>query len=251
MTYSSSLADNLAPLILDTSVLINLHASTHGGRILDALPNEILVPEIVAAELEHETSRINGERQFLRDLTATGHALIVPLDDREYGVFGSLVSGSPSLGDGEAATVAIALYRGHKPVIDERKGRMEAKKLAREPGWSLDLFCHSTVLRALGEKASTEALYLALRDGRMRIHEDHCDYVVGLIGVQHALDCNSLPGYKTRRRYWRELICSGETTPVSGGERICSSLPNIGSRLDGHNAVIRTRPKRAEPSSSV
>jgi len=57
MTISSSLMNDETPLVLDTSVLINLHACTYGERILSALPHGIVIPQIVANELEHETSR--------------------------------------------------------------------------------------------------------------------------------------------------------------------------------------------------
>jgi len=205
MTYSSCLSDDLSPLILDTSVLINLHASTHGGRILHALPNDILVPEIVMAELEHETSRANGEHQFIQDLVTTGKVQLAVLSESECEVYATLVSGITSLGDGEAATIAIASCRRHQPVIDERKGRLQASTHCPgyQPGWSLDLFRHSQVVKALGSTESVHTLYLALRDGRMRIHEDHCDHVVGLIGIERALECNSLPGYKARKAEWQ------------------------------------------------
>lgn len=208
MTYSISLADNMTQLILDTSVLINLHASTHGGRILSSLPNDILVPEIVASELEHETSKNNGEHQFIHDLVATGKVRIIALDEREYEVFESLVSGSLSLDDGEAATIATATFRSCLPIIDERKGRQRAQEhlLGKQPGWSLDLFRHPKVVAELGVAQSIEALYFALRYGRMRIQEAHCDHVVSLIGVQRAIECNSLPSYKLRRQQWQELI---------------------------------------------
>ncbi|WP_292531769.1 hypothetical protein [Methylocystis sp.] len=52
MSCSSSLTDNQRPLVLDTSVLINLHACTYGERILTAITNDILVPQIVAGELK-------------------------------------------------------------------------------------------------------------------------------------------------------------------------------------------------------
>lgn len=208
MTYSNFLADNLTPLILDTSVLINLHASTHGGRILSCLPNDILVPEIVASELEHETSKNNGEHQFIQDLAANRKVRLVALDEREYEVFESLVSGSPSLDDGEAATIATAACRSYLPIIDERKVRQRAQEYipGKQLVWSLDLFRHPEVVAKLGAALSVEALYFALRDGRMRIQEGHCNHVVSLIGVQRALDCNCLPGYKVRRQQWRELI---------------------------------------------
>lgn len=206
MTYSNFLDDNMTPLILDTSVLINLHASRQGGRILDCLPNNILVPEIVANELEHETSKNNGEYQFVQDLVADCIVRLIPLDEPEYELFGSLVSGNPTLDDGEAATIAAAVCRNSIPVIDERKGRQRWQEYVtgKYPVWSLDLFRHPNVVAELGTVQSIEALYLALRDGRMRISEENCDHVVGLIGVQRALECTCLPGYKLRRQQWQE-----------------------------------------------
>jgi len=207
MTYSISRADDMMPLVLDTSVLINLYASKHGGRILSSLPNDVLVPEIVASELEHETSKNNGEHQFIHDLVATRKVRIVALDEREYEVFANLVSGSSSLDDGEAATIAAATFRNCRPIIDERKGRQRAQEHVpeKQPGWSLDLFRHPNVVEELGVELSIEALYFALRYGRMRIQEAHCDDVVRLIGVQRALECSCLPGYKLRRQQWQEL----------------------------------------------
>lgn len=208
MTYSIFHANDMMPLVLDTSVLINLHASTHGGRILSALPNDILVPEIVASELEHETSRNNGEHKFIQDLVTTRKIRITVLDEREYEIFESLVSGSPSLDDGEAATIATAAFRICMPIIDDRKGRQRAQECVprKQLGWSLDLFRHPKIVSELGESLSIDALYFALRDGRMRIQESLCDHVVSLIGVHRALECNCLPGYKIRRQQWQELI---------------------------------------------
>ena len=208
MTYSSSLTDNLTPLVLDTSVLINLHASRRGDRILDALPNEILVTEIVASELEHEASKTKAGRQFIQHLVATRRVRIVALNDSEHRLFGSLVSGSASLGDGEAATIAVGVCRRYLPVVDERKGRHRAEAClsGKHPGWSLDLLRHPRVVAALGTRGAADAVYLALRDGRMRIAEADCDIVVSLIGVRRALECNSLPGYKARRVQWKASI---------------------------------------------
>ena len=214
MTYSSGLADDLTPLVLDTSVLINLYASTHGARILGALPNDIFIPQIVADELANEASKTNSAQEFVENMVATHAVRLVDLDETELKVFRLLVSGNLSLGDGEAATIAIAASRGRLPIIDERKGRLQAQ--SRIPGncagWSVDLFCHPRVARSLGTNQTAVALYHALRDGRMRIHEDHCDHVVALIGVQRALECNSLPGYKVRRQRWQHRISLQGTT---------------------------------------
>lgn len=207
MIYSNSLADNFMPLVLDTSVLINLYASTRGVEILDALPNVIVLPQIVTLELEHQTSKKNGEHQFVQDLIAAKNVTLSELGEREYAIFQSLVSGSPSLDDGEAATIAIAASRGYLPIIDERKGRKQAQAHIpdRQLGWSFDLFRHPKATTKLGPALSIDALYFALRDGRMRIDESHCDHVVNLIGVERALDCKSLPGYKARRESWQKL----------------------------------------------
>lgn len=221
MTYSSSITNYQAPLVLDTSVLINLHACRCGGRILCALANEILVPEIVVSELKHETSRSNGEHQFVKDLVADKIVKVVDLDEDGYEIFGSLVVGSSTLGDGEAATIATAARLDCMPVIDDQKGRNQSQVHVADklPAWSIDLFCHPKVVAELGERLGINSLYLALHDGRMRIHEDHCDYVVNLIGAHRAIKCVSLPGYKVRRLQWEERISlsavSGEASNAS------------------------------------
>jgi predicted nucleic acid-binding protein len=208
MIYSSYLNNDSTPLVLDTSVIINLHASTFGEQILSALPNGVLVPQIVVQELEHETSYLNGEYWFILDLIANGKVHLAILEEREYELFEEMISTSPSLDDGEAATIAIAACRGFVPVIDEKKGRARAKDFIpnQAPAWSLDLFRHAQVVAALGEADSIHCLHLALRDGRMRIHSNHCEQVVKLIGVQRALFCVSLPDFKRRRAIWTEEV---------------------------------------------
>ena len=211
MIYSSCLIDNVTPLVLDTSVLINLHASRIGGDIIAALPNDILVPQVAADELQHEKTKVTGQQRFIQRLVATRKARVIEMDEREQTLFSELVSGNSSLGDGEAATIAIGVSRHRLPVIDERKGRLLAQVhlAGKKPGWSLDLFLDPQVMATLGIKEAVEALYLALRYGRMRIHEEHCDRVVKLIGYERALKCNSLPGYKVRRKQWEVSVAAG------------------------------------------
>lgn len=200
MSCSSSLTDIADPLVLDTSVLINLHACKCGEHILAAIPNEIVVPKIVARELEHETSRRNGEHSFLHGLVTKRIVTLASMTDDEYEMFHQLTSKSPSLDDGEAATIAIAAARDLLPVIDEKRGRARASILmkARAPGWSLDLFRHPTAITVLGVHAAIQALYLALRDGRMRIPSESADGVIALIGMERSRDCTCLPGYRER-----------------------------------------------------
>lgn len=202
MTYSSSLNDDFRPLVLDTSVLINLHACAYGHHILNAIPNGIIVPQVVAAELEHETSRTQGEHGFLHGLIADGKVSLGEMTDEENALFANLISGSPSLDDGEAATIAIAAKRQVLPLIDDRKGRAQAIQVlyGQEPGWSLDLFLHPSVTSILGDTAATEALYLALRDGRMRVPVESVGYIIDLLGRERARECTCLPNY--RRIFW-------------------------------------------------
>lgn len=205
MTSSSSLNDIRQPLVLDTSVLINLHACTYGEKVLQALPNDIVIPSTVAEELEKETSRNGGERSFLASMAEKKTLTVTDLTDDEYELFGNLVAGPPSLDDGEAATIAIAATRAFHPVIDERKGRAcaAAPPLSLQPSWSLDLLDHPGVVQSLGDQAVQDAIYLALRDGRMRIPAECSDAVIAKIGLRRALDCSSLPGFKNLQKLHR------------------------------------------------
>lgn len=114
--------------------------------------------DIVAGELDHETSRKNGDHSFLHGLIA--HAV-------------SLMTGE-------------------------------------EPGWSLDLLRHPGVLQSLDEFQASDAVYLALRHGRMRIPAQYGDYVVRLIGRGRALECSCLPDFKSLAR---EAVASGFSHP--------------------------------------
>ncbi|MBY0558589.1 DNA-binding protein [Hyphomicrobium sp.] len=207
MTGSSFLIEEDRSLVLDTSVLINLHASRCGERILQTIPNGFIVPEIVAQELENETSQENGEHGFLQGLIALGLVEIVAMTDEEREVFTDLVGRAPSLDDGEASTIAIASSRRLFPIIDERKGRSRAVLLTfEEPGWTLDLFLHPLVRAGLNSAELSQAVYRALREARMRIGEPRCDQVVELIGIERALECRSLPAYKPRYSEWQARL---------------------------------------------
>jgi len=90
MTFLSFLADERRPLVLDTSVLINLRACGYGERVLAALPNDIVVPEVVAWELRHEASQRNGGDGFVIALHADGRLRLVAMTDEECRLFGTL-----------------------------------------------------------------------------------------------------------------------------------------------------------------
>ena len=198
MIYSSSLTDDRRPLVLDTSVLINLYACSYGERILTAIPNRIIVPEDVARELEHATSRKNGGHDFLRSLITQRMVTLSSMTEVENTLFSDLASGTGSLGDGEAATIAVAAERQFLPLIDDAKARARAIDMLRGevPGWSLDLFLHGSVISRLPGRSAIDALYLALRHGRMRVPAKSTEYLIDVLGIDRARCCTCLPNYR-------------------------------------------------------
>lgn len=194
MNFSSSLSNPDLALVIDTSVLINIHHSTYGVPILSAIPNNIIVPTRVRVEFDQGGL---SDRQFLLNLEKRGLIAVHEMTDEELDLFGQLAS---KLDDGESATIAIAIRRGMLPVIDEKKGRTEAMAHSNsvEPGWSLDLLRHPAVLSSLGEEFAKDALFLALRDNHMRIPEEQAETVISLIGEDRARLCTCLPNYKKR-----------------------------------------------------
>jgi predicted nucleic acid-binding protein len=204
MTCSSFLADTAETIILDTSVIINLHACGLGERILATVPNPVVLPQAVIGELERESKRSDAELAFAKGLVDRQIAELAWLDEHSFGIFERLISGSPSLGDGEAATIALASSKNAVPVIDERKGRNRAAALLSMSAlpWSLDLLIHPALQAVFTEAERIEMLYDALRNGRMRIDDGRCDAVASFIGIQRALQCSSLPNFKTRRNIW-------------------------------------------------
>lgn len=209
MSCLGSTIDIGCPLVLDTSVLINIFASGFPDDVLGAIPNVFLVPDTVAREIRREPE----ELALLDKLFELENVVSTSMASSEEVIFTTLVTGSGSLDDGEAATIAIAIGRDGTPVIDERKGRrvFEGLRAKTAPYWSLDLLHHDQVVRTLGVTRSTDAVYNALRDGRMRICETQCDRVVTLIGAERALHCTSLPGYKNRKAGWQHLLRSNKS----------------------------------------
>ncbi len=193
MNYSSLLTDQSLAWVLDTSVAINLCASTFGLQILSAFANPVVMARIAAEELKQGTTG----RTFLEQLLEAELITISELTDAEYDVFGEL---SLTVDDGEAATIAIAKCRSFFPFIDDQKGRSKTSSAIAglEPGWSLDLFRHPAVISTLGKPAEEDAVFLALKEGRMRIPSSRVDEVIDIIGRDRAALCISIPNYKAR-----------------------------------------------------
>jgi predicted nucleic acid-binding protein len=191
MNFSSIISNHAIPLALDTSIVVNLTACTFGKQIIAAVPNPIIIAQIAADELKPGTP----ERAFLDDLVTSNLVQLTELTDPEYLEYASLIT---TLDDGESATIAFSITRQIFPLIDERKGRAKAteRRPTLDPGWSLDLLRHPNAVTALGSPSDTDAVYLALKEGRMRIPAAQVNNVISLIGRLRASECVSLPNYK-------------------------------------------------------
>lgn len=198
MTTSSCLIKTRAPLILDTSVFINLNGSGACARILDALPNQVMMTLHAVGELIPAPDRSRDDRTDVESHISSARIEVISLNETASERFGELISDSTSpLGDGEAATIAAAEMLGAMAVVDERRARRFL--LAERIATSIDIFSHPEVMSALGVDGHKEALYQALRRSRMSVHESQRDWVINVIGPARAAECNSLPRHKQLR----------------------------------------------------
>jgi predicted nucleic acid-binding protein len=194
---SRNLLTDPAALVADTSAVINLNATGCAREILRALPQPFLVLDVVSSELDRGRERGRTDAHLLRDLTMERLIEIVKLDEVGEAHFERLVVGpaAETLDDGEAATIAYAASAGMTAVIDERKATrlcaIHFPELAISS--TVDILCGIEVVRTLGSTALADAVFRALRDGRMRVLPHNVQWVLELIGVERAAECPSLP----------------------------------------------------------
>ncbi len=197
MECRSCLNDPAALVVADASVAINLNATGFADSILDALPNRFVVVEEVALELENRQRHGRNDADALNTLVAADRVDIVRLGNLAKEYFTVLVSGPTveTLDDGEAATIGFALEQSATALFDERKARrLCAERFgALAIGCTVDLLTHDRIELALGHNKLVEAVFNALKHGRMRVLPQHVDWVVDLIGPERAAQCASLP----------------------------------------------------------
>ncbi len=193
MTRWNSLPDFAGPLVVDTSVLINLCATGSFEELLAALPGILMIVEEVLQEFE-----VGQEKGAVRasDFPAwTKRGMLAVAALREIGLrhFNDLTE--RSLDDGEAAVIACALERGGAAVIDESKGlRICRERFPRLPTAStMDILTCRQAETALGRGGQAQAVYNALRLGRMKVPEEYHEKTLALIGKDRARQCLSLP----------------------------------------------------------
>lgn len=173
MTPSPSILDpSETPLFLDTSVLINLIATNQAEAILAALARPIYVEAYVAKELLRDPRDGSDGQLTLRKLVHSGYLRLVAMTPTQVEHFLGLV-GAPfpdDLGDGEAATIAAALGVGYIALDESKANRVVTQKHPTLRVYSsLDLFCSSKVIAALGGNVVAVAVQSAITVGRMRV----------------------------------------------------------------------------------
>ena len=196
MDCPSCLDERTAPVVADTSVIINLNATGCADAILRALPNLCVVVENVSLELQDGRQTGRGDANVLAVLIEQHLVEQAQLGNAGMSQFASLVSGSAveTLDDGEAATIACAIERGAVALIDERKAiRICAERFPTlTVGCTVDVLAHRHVQAALG-RCLADAVFNALDRGRMRVPDQYGQWVVDLIGKERAVRCRSLP----------------------------------------------------------
>ena len=184
-------------LVADASVVINLLETRCINTILNALPNQMVISSQVDREILHVKYRRRGNTNDLREQIAAKKITVVELEDLGAQHFEYLVCGpaQDTLDDGEAATIAIALELNATPLIDEPKATRicEVKFPELVVGCSVDIFAHDKLEYYLGRDKLVDAVFNALRDGRMRVPPQFMQWVVNLIGQERANECSSLP----------------------------------------------------------
>lgn len=197
MGLPNCLLDPSKPLVLDASVAINLNATGSCVRILDAIPNPVVILDIVSRELEAGRAKGRTDADVVDALVASGRAEIASLCAECEGNFLAMVygSGSATLDDGEAATIAWAVAHGSTPIIDEKKGLSicQDRFPSVQAATTTDIFAHERVLAELGRDDLGDAIFNALIAARMRVQERHISWVIDMIGSSRAQLCHSLP----------------------------------------------------------
>jgi predicted nucleic acid-binding protein len=191
------LTDPLIPLVADSSSVINLIATGCAPAIIAAVPNPIVVVDVIPGELDTGRSRGRPHAERLQELVSAKHIEVVTLGDTGWLHFETLVAGSAkqTLDDGEAATIGYAAEYGAVAIIDEKRGTRIGT--AHFPSLrivtTVDVLLHPQVRQTLGDKAFADAVFAALRDARMAVFPHNLEEVVRLIGPERAAMCQSLP----------------------------------------------------------
>ena len=197
MASISCLSEHQSPVVLDSSVVVNLNATGIAQKLLNLMPMDIQVPSPVLKELKHGGTQGHKDAELLIELAKLKLVQIVELPESAKSTYLRLMSGSSrdSLGDGEASTIALARAMQVSAVIDEKK----ARRIGREQfpdiliASTVDLLAVPEIVDSLSETELSEMLFKALTAARMQVHEPYVEWVVGYLDDEMLKQCRSLP----------------------------------------------------------
>lgn len=183
-------------LVLDTSVAINLVCTGMADDILVALGSKVHLPARVLSELRNGRAYGHNQADVIERLLDRDLLELVPLQDDSLTAFFELVSGTTaeSLGDGEAATIAIALKTRSIAVIDEQKARKIINKRHQSLPtiMTMDLLMKQEATQAFPRERIERAVIDALQFGRMQVATRHYTWLVERLDGKTLESCPSV-----------------------------------------------------------
>jgi predicted nucleic acid-binding protein len=188
-----------AKIALDASPMINLLATGSLAEILEATGAHFVAAEQAVAEVRRHS--IDGSSDPMEVFLTRGVLRRLTLSAESLETFVTLVSDKPDdLGDGEAATIALAQQEGLGVVLDDRKARRVCAD--RYPDVrvfsSVELFQVAEVEAILGAARLKAVIFDALRIGKMRVRPDEVEWIRELLTEEQIAQCSSLKRPRTR-----------------------------------------------------
>jgi predicted nucleic acid-binding protein len=191
------LSNSSGRLVADASAIINIIATQYPIEILRALPEDVVVTDVVVDEIEEGRQKGRRDADVLDELRRDGFLEVESLGDRGKEFFEQLVFGpaSATLDDGEAATIAYAAENTLGVIMDDSKARRICQRQFGGVGirCSVEIFRHVEVQEALGRQRLELAVLNSLQLARMGVPVEHIEWVVSIIGESNASSCPSLP----------------------------------------------------------
>lgn len=163
--------EGIRPLVLDASVAINLLATGQPWTILTALGFRAHVPEQVLREVARCPITKRAYSEDKHPFRISPNVEIVQLASTEVENF---VAIAQHVGDGEAASIAVALARRLPLALDDRRARNIAK--ARDGAidlvWTTELLRHPRLRAAFSADEANAFFADAIRHARMYVPKD-------------------------------------------------------------------------------
>ena len=207
-------------MVGDASMWVSLAATGEAAAYIRAFGFRAVITEPAFDELARGRAKGRMAADEVVALIYMNLVEQVRLEPEDEPLFLGLLSGpaSETLDDGEAATLTWAARTGALAIIDEKKATLVAVRHAPEVAIqsTVDLMLASGVVATLGRARVATGIYAALTNALMRVPPHRLDDVVGLIGVERARHCRSLPAALRNRAPGLDL----DTGPRFGGGEV-------------------------------